>query len=339
MVADNLARAVIVAAIPLCAAFGVLSMPLLYTLAALAGALTPATQVGTRLLIPRLVADEELEAANAAFGLTEHVSTIAAPAIAGLAIAAGGAMGTLWIDAASFVVMAVALAAMPDLPRGLPPDGEKSPSASSPLALLWRYPAVLVVTLLSVVFFFAYGPTEAAMPLFVKQALRGDARGLGLIWSSVGIGALLGNLAIPLLLKNGRTGITLAIVAVIWGICEWMLSRTSSVPMATLCFFAGGVAWGPYVPLKTTLTQRLIPAANLGSVLGVQTALLSPTAPLGTALGGVLLGILSPGAVIGLAGLACVAGGAVALCFPALRRAGTPTAGSASLFVPPPATP
>jgi hypothetical protein len=98
--------------------------------------------------------------------------------------------------------------------------------------------------------------------------------------------------------------------------------------MAMLCFFAGGVAWGPYVPLKTTLTQRLIPPESLGAVLGVQAALLAPTAPLGTALGGVLLGILSPAAVIALSGLACVVGGAVALSFPALRRAGTPAESS-----------
>jgi len=64
MIIDNFGRACIIAFIPLLYMLGVLHLSIVYVLALFSGILSPATEVGCRIVIPRLVPDEELEKVN-----------------------------------------------------------------------------------------------------------------------------------------------------------------------------------------------------------------------------------------------------------------------------------
>jgi predicted MFS family arabinose efflux permease len=314
MIADNLARAVVFALIVVLSKQQLLSLPTLYGLIALAGALAPATQVGTNVLLGSLLSEKDREEGNAAFGLTGQIATMFGPLLAGLVIAEFGAITAFGLDALSFFVMAIALRSVPNIAR------EPAQKVRRSLLLLRNYPAVIVITLLSTVFFFAYGPTEAALALFVRDRLHADARGLGALWSSVGIGALLGSLLLPLLTKKLRIGVALALVMILWGGFQALLSQTTLLPIAMLCFFFGGIAWGPYLPLQNMLCQKIIKKNELGTVLGLQSAWLAPTLPLGTALGGLLLKYYSGAVIVCASGLVCVAAGLIALCLPVLQK-------------------
>ena len=226
MIADNVARAVLIALIPLFDRFGTLPLSTVYIISALMGVLSPATRVGTRLLTPFLVKDEELEGANAALALTEQLPGVIGPALAGVAIAAWGAPQTLLLDAVSFLALIAAIATMPNIPREAPqPDAPKS------WTILTRYPTAALVTGLSFVFFFAYGPTEAALPLFVKQHLNASAAGMGTLWSAVGIGGALGSLTIGWLARY-PAGRTMAGIALLWGIFQTALALAQALPPA-----------------------------------------------------------------------------------------------------------
>jgi len=85
-------------------------------------------------------------------------------------------------------------------------------------------------------------------------------------------------------------------------------------------YFICGIVWGPYLPLKTTLMQRLVPESQLGAVLGLQGSVLAPTMPLGAALGGWMLVHWEPRTVFVIVGWACIAGAFGALAFPATRH-------------------
>ena len=85
MVADNLARAALVGAVPTLHWLGRLDMPLLYGLTVAAGALVPATDVGVRVALPRLVDEAELERANVLLSVGAQVSALVGPALGGLA--------------------------------------------------------------------------------------------------------------------------------------------------------------------------------------------------------------------------------------------------------------
>src|SRR5829696_2600568 len=110
MVADNLLRAALVGAIPALHWLGRLDLPLLYGLSVAAGALIPATDVGVRVVLPRLVDEDELEHANALLSIGDQVSALVGPACGGLLVGLVGAPPVLLLDAVSFLAMAAARA-------------------------------------------------------------------------------------------------------------------------------------------------------------------------------------------------------------------------------------
>ena len=84
---DNFARAVCIAAIPTLYALGSLQLWHVFALVALAGALSPATTTGVRVLVPHLVGDGDLDRANALTATSLQFSHLAGPVAAGFAVA------------------------------------------------------------------------------------------------------------------------------------------------------------------------------------------------------------------------------------------------------------
>lgn len=318
MVADNLARAVIIALIPLLHSLNLLTLPGVYIISALAGALSPVTQVGVRVVIPATVPDNALVGANAALALTQQIAIVLGNVIAGLVIARWGAPNALLLVTGSFLLMAWALAGTPEIPRD-----KRQDAAGNAVAIGWQtlfaVPAVVVMTVVSFVFFFAYGPTETALPVHVKLTLKADAQGFGLMWAALGVGSIFGGLSANRLSQRRRPGMTLGAIAVGWGIAQGVVALAPTLPFAYAAMFVGGVIWGPYMALETSLIQRIIPTNRHGSVFGARTTLLAPAMPLGTALGGAALTFLSARDVILLSALACILAGIAALLAPGLR--------------------
>jgi len=316
MLADNLARAALVAAIPALHWLDRLDMPLIYALSLAAGALSPATDVGVRVALPRLVDEARLERANAQLSIGEQVSALVGPAAGGLLVAQVGAPYVLLFDAASFVAMAALVLPLPDTPAmaTAPP-----PAHNSGMRVALHDPTVRTVLAVTVVYFLAYGPLEPALPLYSRDVLHAGARGYGLLWSALGAGALLGLASIPAVSRL-RPGLALPANALLWGITLLpLLVITSTIP-AMLILALGGFVWAPYVALEASLLQRVVPASLLGRVFGARRAATAAATPLGAAAGGLLLHSATPTAVIGLSALACMLAGTVALRSPTLRR-------------------
>ncbi|WP_216319214.1 MFS transporter [Deinococcus aestuarii] len=312
---DNLARAGLIVLIPLLDALGTLELWTVFVISALMGALAPATQVGARLFVPALLPDEELEQGNAAYSLTTQVPTVLGPALAGLLVAAWGAPRALLVDALSFLFMAWALGSLPRLPRG----GRAVGRTETARGRRWT-PAVLATLGLTTLFYFVYGPLEAALPVFARESLGTGAQGYGALWSALGVGSLFGTLLVGPLSRAFPVSLTLAAIMALWGVAVTGLAFAPGVGPALAVMFAGGLIWGPYTALETTLLQRRVPSGEHGRLFGVRAMLLGPAAPLGTALGGVLLIGLRAEWVIALSGLGCVLGALAAL--PWLRRRG-----------------
>src|SRR5947209_53526 len=55
---------------------------------------------------------------------------------------------------------------------------------------LWHLKEMRLLTGLSLVFFFAYGPLEVALPLYADKLLHAGAEGYGLLWFGFGVGAV-----------------------------------------------------------------------------------------------------------------------------------------------------
>jgi hypothetical protein len=224
----------------------------------------------------------------------------------------------LLIDAATFAVMAITAVTIPLFSRGASPL--RAPlSERLGLRQLWQLKVVRYTTLLSLVFFFSYGPLEAALPLYSDAILQTDASGYGLLWSALAVGALIGTVSSTALRKRLRLGIALPLIAFLWGASLLPMVYITGLWPACAVLFLGGLMWGPYTPMETTLLQRNVPKEQLGRVFGARSTLLAGGSPLGLAVGGILLAFVPSTGVIALSAAACILVGLGGLASPAFR--------------------
>ena len=319
MLLDNLARGLVIGAIPVLYWFNGLTLWTLYGLALLAGALAPATSVGISVILPHLVPDAELEQANGWASVSVQFAALAGPALAGLLVAGLGGPPVMLIDAVSFWGMALLVRGMPTIARTPTVGAATNHRHWWGFGVLWGLKPMRIITVLSAVFFLAYGPLEPALPLYSRDVLRAGAAGYGFLWSGFGAGALLGLLAIPQAIRYPRPGVTFAVIAILWGVLLAPLVLLTNLPLAMLFLGLAGCAWAPYATIETSLVQRLTPAHLRGQVFGARGTVLVAATPLGVLVAGVLLEVLSAPVVIGLSALACMVAGVGGLLSPALR--------------------
>lgn len=181
---DNGARALLIGAIPMLSWLGVLQVWQIYILALLAGALSPATGAGVRVILPHLVAGDELERANALASISFQLAWLLGPALAGMLVTRVGGAFALLVDAGSFLLMGLLVFSLPSISR--PRFNEVSVVKTSWLGgfvVIFRKKEIRLLTGLSVLFFFSYGPLEAALPLYSDRVLHAGAQGYGLLWT------------------------------------------------------------------------------------------------------------------------------------------------------------
>jgi MFS family permease len=173
-------------------------------------------------LLPSLVKREQLVAANSVFQTTGQLTTIVAPAPAGLVIKALGTAWAFFIDAVSFLFIIAALWQLPD-----PPKAE--PAAKSPV---WRsildgiayvrgdVPLRSLMLVAAMLNFCISGPMGVGLPYLVKTKF-GSAAAYGLVISAMAAGGLIGALLAGIL-KIKRRGLLLlgACVAISGGIAS-----------------------------------------------------------------------------------------------------------------------
>ncbi len=283
---------------------------------AAAGSLSPAAYVallagssllaswgsaGEYTMLAEIGGEEGRLAANSLASAQVWLATILGPAVAGLLLARVAPTWLLAFDAASFAFLGVqAWRTHADAAEVDPVDRR---AAESGFRLL-RRSDLLGLIVLTWLFFFLYGPVEDALPVYVAHDLHAHARLLGAYWTSFGVGALASTLLVGSFRGRATRRVALLIVAG-WGAC---LVPFAFAPTAVtlVCFAVGGLVYGPFVPLTYALFQSITTTANLPSVLAARSAALIVASPLGTALGGPIVGGIGAGWTLTASGVATV---------------------------------
>ena len=219
-------------------------------------------------IVPEVVARELLVQANALDQLVRQAAArLAGPAIGGFLVAAIGAGWAFIVDAGTFALSAVCVAAMSI--RAMPADRAQSMRLEirEGLAYVRREPwlwATLVAASVSLLFFL--GPIEVLLPFVVRNELGAGAGGYGAVLAATGIGAV----AVSLFLSQvGVPRRYLTFMYVTWGVATlpflvyafgtalWQFLVFALFEGA--CMAAGGVVWG-------TLMSTRVPAELRGRV-------------------------------------------------------------------------
>jgi predicted MFS family arabinose efflux permease len=288
-------------AITLLYAAGMLAPYLYVILLAGSSLMTAWGTAGEYTMLSELGGPDRRLAVNALASAQVSFATIVGPLLAGLLLVWVSPGLLLALDATSFAFLGIAAwraggAAAEAV--GQPIDAR---AAESGFRLL-RRPDLLSLTLVTWIFFFLYGPVEVALPVYVAVDLQAPAGLLGAYWTTFGVGALAATLITGTIRGRNMRRITLLIVAG-WGAC---LLPFAFAPIAvTLAAFAiGGLIYGPFIPLTYALFQSSTTAANLPFVLAARSAVVMVSTPLGTAIGGPLVGSLGASGTLAVSGLA-----------------------------------
>ena len=318
---DNFCRAAIITSIPVLYWIGNLHLWMVYGLALCAGTLAPATEIGVRVVLPRLVPWKELERANALSSISWDAATLIGPALAGFLVFYINAPAVLLLDAATFIFMGLMASSLPRFAPGRAGESkERGKRAWLGFGAIINTRSVLWLSVLTLLFLFAQGLAEVAMPLYSLRTLHAGSAGYGLLMSAFGAGSLL---ALALLSQRWvgreRQGITLALILFFSGLLLLPLLLVRSLPVALVVMALAGCAAAPYYVVEQTLTQRLVPEQARGQVFGARGALNVAGYPLGGAVGGVLLGALAAPLVIGVPALLCIMMAGACLVSPTIR--------------------
>lgn len=284
-------------------------------------------------LYPALTGPEEYDAAASLRQVTTQLATLLGPALAGYLIARWNVGAALGVDAASFAVSFLTLAAARARreQRAGQTSGEEAQAATKPRESTWRamtggfrFLRGEVGVLVLILFFSltnGLNDVEAVLvPRLVRQEMRLPATAFGLLASSMGAGALLSALGVGLIasrLKKRAQFICGAMVVfglaiVGMGLARNALEMDAAYATMGLCFAAPEVIFG-------ALIQRIIPAETRGRVYSVIGLIAMGMNPPGLLLAGWLGDAFGPRAGLWIGGsvIALLALGAITL--PAVR--------------------
>ncbi|CAM5308325.1 MFS transporter [Streptomyces avidinii] len=286
VVCDALLRATALGAIPVCHAFGMLSIELYVVLLATSSVLHSWGQAGVYTLLARLLPERDHLAGNAVLSGIGSLATVFGPPLAGALILRGGAATVIAVDAATFLVLAATF--LFGVPHDDAPAPGESGSRAAGFAVIRRTPALLGLLALSFAFFCLFGPVYVALPLYVSDGLGAPAGLLAAFYTAFGVGAVLGSALTGYLgrlpMRAATTGIVVA-----FGVLMLPVGLGAPTAVAVAGFAAAGLLWPPYAALSTALFQRSAPRDLLPQTLAASSAVRVLAVPLGTALGGPLV--------------------------------------------------
>lgn len=284
----DLASAAAVAAIPLLYHTVGLAFWQLLALVFLGAVLDTPGSTARLSLYPDLAqqAGVTLERANATLMVAQRAAQVGAPPLAGVLIAILGTSNVLWLDAASFLISAgIVAGAVPGRARpaasGLAAPGRWRTELGEGFTFIRRDRVVLAMLVTSAIGAVLAEPLYAVvLPVYARQ-VYGSAVDLGLLYSALGAGSILGNLIFAAV---GHRLPRYPVFLLGYGVRAatfWVLVGLPALPVLALSIIVNATFLEPCNPLFMTIMQERVPAELRGRVFGAYMSLAAGAMPLG----------------------------------------------------------
>jgi MFS family permease len=328
MIAADLSRAVIL--LPLLVIHSSAQVPLVYVIAFLESSIGQFFMPADRALLPQLVAQDDLMAANSAFSLSDAVTRLIGPPLGGALLSLLGLSSVVFVDSASYVLSGLFILAVA-APRTATDEVEEAVEESAGLwTEVWRdwidglrvvQRSRLLVTVFATwgILMLGQGIVNVLLVAFVRGTMHGSAEVFGWLMAGQGVGALvaslllaerLGGLAPPT--RIVALGISLA------GVTLGIATNVPSLGVVLVCLvFIGVLAVAVMISMQTIL-QTAVPNEYMGRVFGAYGTTAAVTTLVGMAVGSTIGNVAGPVVLLTAAGVLWTLTGLVAL--PAFAR-------------------
>jgi len=308
LITDSVIRGVLVASVPLVALVGDVALWQLYVVAGSYGLLKIVPLGAVPTIVPELVPKEKLQPAAALETIAYGAAGFAGPAIGGLLIPVIGGEAVLALDAGSYLIFALAIAAIrTSLARPEPapapapqpgadagPAGKKAKSGSGnwgwgPVIALLRADRVLLsITVGFALFNCAMGMLRVTNPWLAHNALPGGAHTLGLLLGAANGAGLIGSLIAGALKPSDRQMGRIGLLQIFAGASLGLL-LILKLPVVLIGLVLSDMLSAPMTVSSQVVRMVRIPAEVRGRTMTFMRTLMNSTSPAGAAVAGAML--------------------------------------------------
>ncbi|MGE0129581.1 MAG: MFS transporter [Blastocatellales bacterium] len=253
---------------------------------------TPAFQALTLDLVGR----EDLPSAVALNSAQFNLSRIIGPTIGGLLFGVIGIAGCYFLNSASFLAVIGALWLL-RLPPWRAPDDRDARAMWRQTVAGVRYvrnrPRVQALLGIATVISVCGLPYLIFLPVFARDVLNQEARGLAQLWAATGAGALLSALVMAYSLSNSRRrGLLLLIANIFFGLAVVAFALSRNFALSCLCLALVGGGMVSITITVNTLLQTLVRDEMRGRVMSMYALAFVGLPPVGSLLIGALADLI-----------------------------------------------
>ena len=310
--------------------FNVVQVWHVFVLAFLLGLVNTVDMPARQSFVVEMVGGDDIANGIALNSAVFNGARIVGPAIGGILIALLGTALCFVLNGLSYGAVVVGLLAMREselmpaprmaIPRSI---SEVRSGLGEGLRYVWQTPVVLLaITVIGFVSTFGMN-FNVVLPVMAAGILNAGPTGFGVLYASMGAGALTAALFVAML-ERPRFRILVG-GAFILGVSEFVLAATASFPIAAVAVFFAGLGAIATAISANSLVQVTVPGPLRGRVMSVYTTVFTGSTPIGNGLTGGLGGVWGTPAAIFMNGAVTVAAAAVAAI--ALLRGAVPRIG------------
>lgn len=279
MIGSDVARALLIGAIPCLLSIDLFTVDRLYILVflhAIASAIFGPAMTGA---VPFLVERRQFTAANALLQTTTSLGVVLGPALSGIGIATIGSQEVLCVNAITYLGSAACLLAIK-----LSGSGEL-PAADSPSASLLRdlvegfrfalikQQRILLLILAASLYTFGTAAFSTLLPVFARKLLDLGPAEVGYLWSAFGAGLLVVSIGLVKVTdwELRKRFFVIAASSSLSGV--GLLGLVWAEQFGTAALFMGliGAGVGTLTPIAWGVLQEIAPVNMVGRVLAIYT--------------------------------------------------------------------
>ena len=300
MIVCDVARCIALGSVPLAWIWGRLSMMQLTLVALIQGTAFVFFNVAEMASLPNVVEAEDLPQATALDSAAGSAGSLIGPGLAGVLIGAAnttaaGAVLAYLVDAITYLLSVISLGFIRVPFQSDHTDGREhtlSGDVREGVRFLWKDSRLRTLALASWALSFLYAPVSLAMIVLARDQLHASARIIGLIFSLSAAGGLIGAWLAPHIKTRLPFGAVIIGTIAVQALVTPLVGLATSIGMM-ICGWALAFMLDPIFSMASTSYRFAVtPDEMRGRVHSIYRLGGYGAEPFGTALGGLLLGIL-----------------------------------------------
>lgn len=257
-------------------------------------------------VVVELVGRDHVFNAVALNSVSFNSSRLIGPALAGVLVATIGMSGCFYINGISFFAVIIALFLI-KVHNHVRIDRNKSPlkDLREGLVFIKNNPTILVlISMVGIVSLFGIAYI-ILMPIFASDILQSGVKGLGLLMSASGFGALIGALILARLGDFKFKGRLLVSSTLVFSVSLAIFSLSKDMLFSLIALMLVGASSVTAIALINTILQTIVPDEFRGRVMSVFMLTFAGLMPFGNLLAGTLSEMLGVSLVVTASGIIC----------------------------------